>query len=201
MKARSRKLIACTAASAAFATMVPSLAFAEEGGAAGVTAILPVMDEFIPMLVAFIILLIVLGKFGWPKFEEILEKRKTTIQTDLEKAEQARIEAERLLEANKAQMDEVKTRAAEIIADAKKAGEAVKADITEQAQAEAQAMIAKANAAIEAEKKAAIAELKESVASLSVSVAGKVIGEDLSDEEHLKMIERYIAEAGSIDAN
>jgi F-type H+-transporting ATPase subunit b len=62
-------------------------------------------------------------------------------------------------------------------------------------------LIAKAQAAIEAEKKAAIAELQTSVADISVSVAGKLIGTDLSDADHRAIIERYLSEAGSLDAN
>ena len=87
-----------------------------------------------------------------------------------------------------------------IVADAKKAGEDVKADITAKAQAEAAGMIEKAHAAIEAEKKAAIADLQGSVADLSINVAAKLIGKDLTDDEHRKMIERYVAEAGSFNA-
>ena len=76
----------------------------------------------------------------------------------------------------------------------------MQADITAKAQAEAAAMIEKAHAAIEAEKKSALAELQGSMADLSVSVASKIIGEDLSDEEHRKIIERYVKEAGSFNA-
>lgn len=76
----------------------------------------------------------------------------------------------------------------------------MKADITAKAQAEAADMIEKAHAAIEAEKKAAIADLQGSVADLSINVAAKLIGNDLTDDEHRKMIERYVAEAGSFNA-
>ena len=62
-------------------------------------------------------------------------------------------------------------------------------------------MIEKAKAAIEAEKKSAIAELQGSAADLSISVASRLIGEDLSDDEHRKIIERYVNEAGSFNAN
>ena len=61
-------------------------------------------------------------------------------------------------------------------------------------------MIEKAHAAIEAEKKAAISDLQGSVADLSINVAAKLIGNDLTDDEHRKMIERYVAEAGSFNA-
>lgn len=55
------------------------------------------MSEFIPMLVAFIILWIVLAKFGWPVFDKMLEKRANTIRDDLKNAEEARQESERVL--------------------------------------------------------------------------------------------------------
>ena len=166
----------------------PALAFASEEESGGISAILPNMTEFIPMLVCFIILVVVLGKLGWPK-------------ESLEKSEAARIESERLLEEYKRQLEEAKSQAAQIVADAKKTGEAVKADMTEKAQTESAAMIEKARAAIEAEKKAAISELQGSVADLSISVASRVIGSDLDDDEHRKIVERYVNEAGSFNAN
>ena len=179
----------------------PALAFASEEESGGISAILPNMTEFIPMLVCFIILVVVLGKLGWPKFAGMLEKRERTIKESLEKSEAARIESERLLEEYKRQLEEAKSQAAQIVADAKKTGEAVKADMTEKAQAESAAMIEKARAAIEDEKKAAISELQGSVADLSISVASRVIGNDLTDDEHRKIVERYVNEAGSFNAN
>lgn len=180
----------------------PALAFAsEEGGTSGISAILPDMVEFIPMLIAFIVLWIVLAKFGWPKFNAMLEKREQTIKDSLEKSEQARIESERVLEEYKRELEDAKSQAENIVAEAKKTGEAVKVDITAKAQSEAAAMIEKAHAAIEAEKKAAISELQGSVADMSVAVASRLIGEDLNDDEHRKIVERYVNEAGSFNAN
>lgn len=192
----------CTSGVLAFAAasaVCPMSAFAAESGA-GIEAILPQMEEFIPMLVAFIILWIVLAKFGWPVFDKMLEKRANTIRDDLKNAEEARQESERVLAEYQQQLAEAKVQASKIVADAKKAGEDVKADITAKAQAEAAGMIEKAHAAIEAEKKAAIADLQGSVADLSINVAAKLIGNDLTDDEHRKMIERYVAEAGSFNA-
>ena len=58
-------------------------------------------------------------------------------------------------------------------------------------------MVAKA----EAEKKAAVAELQGSIADLSVDVASRLVGHDLNDDEHRKIIEHYVTEAGSFNAN
>lgn len=180
----------------------PALAFAaEEEASGGISAILPDMAEFIPMLVAFVILWIILAKFGWPKFAGMLDKREHTIKTALEKSETARIESERTLEEYTRQLQEAKAQASQIVADAKRAGEAAKADITEKAQVEAANMIEKARVAIEAEKRAAIAELQGSVADTSIAVASRLVGEDLSDDEHRRIIERYVNEAGGFNAN
>ena len=179
---------------------VPALAFAAEEKT-GLAVILPDMNEFIPMLVAFIILVIILWKFGWPLFEGMLEKREKTIAEALEKSEQARIESERVLAEYQQQLADAKAQAAQIIADAKQAGEMAEANIKKKAEQEAAAMIAQARGAIEAEKMAAMAELQGSVADLSVSVASRLIGEDLSDADHRAIIERYVNEAGSFHAN
>lgn len=203
MKTRANKVAKLGACALAVSAAFPALAFAsEEGeGAAGISAILPDMMEFIPMLLAFIILWIVLAKFGWPKFNGMLEKRENTIREALKKSEEAQIESERVLAEYKEQLADAKAQSAQIVAEARATAEAVKADITAKAQAEAADMIAKAKVAIEAEKKQAVAELQASVADISVDVAARLIGEELTDDEHRKIIERYVNEAGSFNAN
>lgn len=178
----------------------PQFAFAEEASG-GIGAVLPHMEEFIPMLVAFIILWVILAKFGWPAFDAMLKKRTDTIRESLEKSEEARVESERVLAEYKKELADAKAQAQAIVADAKRTGEAAKAEITAQAQKEADDMIAKAKAAIEAEKKAAIADLQGQVADTSIAVASKLIGNDLSDDEHRKLVERYVNEAGTLHAN
>ena len=197
MKA-GKKALAVMGLASALVCAVPTFAFAAEEG--GIGAILPDMNEFIPMVIAFLIIAVVLGKFGWPILEGIMVRRETAIKESLEKSEAARIESEKLLEEYKKQLAEAKAQANQIVADAKKAGESVKAEIKSKAQVEAANMIEKAKVAIEAEKKQAVSELQGSVADLTVSVAARIVGEDLSDDEHRAIIERYVNEAGSFNA-
>ena len=178
----------------------PALAFAAEEKT-GLAVILPDMNEFIPMLIAFVVIAIILAKFGWPMFEGMLEKREKTIAEALQKSEEARIESERVLAEYQQQLADAKTQAAKIVADAKETAEAVRADITKQAQEESAAMIEKARVAIEAEKQTAMNDLRNSVADLSVDVASRLVANDLNDDEHRAIIERYLNEAGSFHAN
>lgn len=202
MKAKKKLAQAGAAAAVAVAGLecaFPALAFASEKE--GIAVLIPDMNEFIPMLVAFLIILVILAKFGWPVVDNIITKRETTISDALKKSEEARVESERVLAEYREQLAESKAQSAQIIADARVTGESVKAEITAKAQAEAEDMIEKARLAIETEKKAAIAELQGSVADISISVASKIIGADLSDDEHRQLIERYVNEAGTFNAN
>lgn len=198
-KAKAWLALTGAAASASFA--FPALAFADMEAKEGIAVIAPDMIETVPMLIAFIILVIILAKFGWPVFEAMLEKREKTITEALEKSEEARIESERVLAEYQKQLADAKAQSAQIIADAKQTGEAVEANIKKRAEEEAAAMIEKARVAIEAEKKSAMGELQSSVADLSVDVASRLVGTDLSDAEHRAIIERYINEAGSFNGN
>ena len=193
--------ITAVAAAAMSTVAMPVVAFAEEEASGGINAILPDMMEFIPMLVAFILLWIILGKFGWPMFNGMLEKRENTIREALKQSEEAKIEAERVLAEYKQQLADAKVEATKVVSEARETGEAVKAEITAKANQEAQDMIAKAKQTIEAEKKAAIAELQASIADTSVDVAAKLIGNDLTEGEHRAIIERYVKEAGSFNGN
>ena len=199
---KAKAWLAVTGVAASASLAFPALAFAaEEGKKTGVALILPDPIETIPMLIAFIVLVIILAKFGWPMFEGMLEKRERTITEALEKSEEARIESERVLSEYQSQLADAKSQAAQIIAEAKQTGEAVEANIKKRAEEEAAMMIDKARASIEAEKKAAMADLQSSVADLSVSVASRLVASDLSDAEHRAIIERYIKEAGSFNAS
>ncbi len=191
--------MAC-AAVASFA-LCPSLAFAADDEGAGIWAIVPDMAEFIPMLVAFIILWIVLAKWGWPLFNRMLERRENTIKDDLERAEQNRIESEKLLEEYKKQLEDAREQAAMIVAEAQSTAQTARATIAKEAQEESEAMIEKAHHAIELERRAAISELQSVVVDTSIDVASRLIKQDLGDKEHRDIIERYVNEAGSFNAN
>lgn len=177
----------------------PQLAFASDEEATGIAVILPNMTEFVPMLVAFIALCLILGKFGWPMFSGMLDKRENSIREALEQSENAKLESEKLLEEYKQQLENAKTEANEIVNNARKNAEVLEKQLKAEAEKSAEEIIEKAKGTIEAEKKAAVAELQSSVADMTIDVASKLIANDLSDDEHRAIIEKYVSEAGSFN--
>lgn len=163
--------------------------------------IIPNTTEMWVNIVAFVVVFFVLAKFAFPPITKMLDERATKIRESLEKAEDTRVEAERLLDEYKAQMADARAEAAQVIEQGRKVAESMKAEILAKAREEAEAEKAKAVAAITAEKESAMAELKGEVADLSVAVAGKIIGSSLSKADHEALIDKYLAEVGSLNEN
>jgi len=163
--------------------------------------VIPPLSAIWPTALAFVVLFVVLWKFAFPPIVRMLEQRTETIRESLEKAENTKVEAERLLDGYKEQMAEARNESVKIIEQGRKVAEGIKDDIVAKANEEATQIVAKAREAMEAEKMAAIADLQTQVAELSVAVAGKLIGEQLSAADHARLIEKYVAEVGSLNDN
>ncbi|MHB1137300.1 MAG: F0F1 ATP synthase subunit B, partial [Coriobacteriia bacterium] len=147
------------------------------------------------------VLFFVMAKVAFPPVTKMLDERANKIRESLEKAEEIRVEAERLLEEYKVRMAEARTEATQVIEQGRKVAESMKAEILAKAREEAEAEKAKAVAAIKAEKESAMAELRGEVADLSVAVAGKILGSSLTKADHEALIDKYLAEVGSLNEN
>jgi F-type H+-transporting ATPase subunit b len=133
------------------------------------------MDRLIPATievaisaVSFLVLFVALWKFALPPITGMLDKRAETIKESLEKAENTRVEAERLLDEYKEQLAVARQEANQVIEQGRKIAESMKDEIVAKASEEREALLAKAKEEIQAEKNAAVAELQASVADLSV---------------------------------
>ena len=198
MKQINRATVAAAISSLVLA--MPAQAFAEESSNKA-EILIPKMAEFIPALIAFLIIWVVLAKFAWPQILSMMDERGKRIQESLDEAETTKKKAI----ASRKEYDELVTdarrKSADIVLEARKDAEAERARIIEAAHKEAEDIIAKAHANAEDERSAIYAAAATSIADLSVSVASKIVGETLDqDGEQRRLIERYIEEAGSLNA-
>ncbi|WP_321970670.1 F0F1 ATP synthase subunit B [Paratractidigestivibacter sp.] len=198
MKSTTRGQFARAAAVIAAAVAVcPAPALAEE--AVGADILIPKVAEFVPALIAFLVIWIVLAKLVWPQILEMMDKRQAKIQEDLDAAEKARQEAAESAKVYEQKILEAHQQADEIISKAKKEAEEERSAILAKAQKEASDVIAKAHGAVDSERHKAMIELSGSVVDLSVEIATKIIGNDLSADQQRKLAEKYLAEVGAPD--
>ncbi|MDO8880938.1 MAG: F0F1 ATP synthase subunit B [Coriobacteriia bacterium] len=163
--------------------------------------IIPNTTEMWINVASFTVLFFVLAKFAFPPITKMLDERANKIRESLERAEDTRVEAERLLEEYKVQMAEARAEATQVIEQGRKVAESMKVEILAKAREEAEAEKTKAIEAIKAEKSAAVGEIQKQVADLSVAVAGKIIGSSLSRTDHEALIDKYLTEVGSLHEN
>ena len=163
--------------------------------------IIPLTSELLVSLVSFAVLFVIMWKFALPPITNMLDERAARIKDSLEKAEQTRVEAERLLDEYKVQLDEARKEANRVIEQGRKVAETMKDDIVAKANEERESMLARARQEIEGEKRTAMADLQAQIADLSVAVAGRIIGSSLSADDHKALIEKYVAEVGKLDEN
>lgn len=198
MKNTAMRLAACACAASGIALGTPVVALAEES-AVGPDILIPKMAEFIPALIAFLVILLILAKLVWPPVLNMMEKRQQKIQDDLDAAERSKVQAAEEAKSYEAKILEAHHEADAIVAKAKKEAEEVRSAVLAKAQREAADIIAKAHGAVDSERHKAMIELSSSVVDLSVEIASKIIGNDLSVEEQRKLAEKYLAEVGASD--
>jgi F-type H+-transporting ATPase subunit b len=137
-------------------------------------------------LVVFLLLLVLLKKFAWAPILTAVKSREESINNALNSAEKAKEEMASLQSSNEQLLKDAYEQRDELLKTAKQAHDAIVADAKNNAQAEADKIIAKAQAEIVAQKNAAVSEIKTQVATLSLDIAEKLLKQELSAENKQK---------------
>lgn len=145
--------------------------------------------------VAFVIILLVVWKYALPRLGVMLDERSALIEGNIEKAAEAKAEADAALEEYRAQLADARGEAAKIREQARADGTAILLELKEQAQVEANRIAAAAQATIEAERQSALVSLRNEVGSLALSLASGVIGESLTDDKRASsIVDRFLSD-------
>ncbi|MCK5074795.1 MAG: F0F1 ATP synthase subunit B [Calditrichia bacterium] len=142
--------------------------------------------------IIFLLLFTVLAKFAWKPLLSAVEKREKSIEDSLQRAEQVKDDAEKLIQKHKEMIEEAHQQSQQIIKESKEAAEKIKADMETDTKEKVDKMFLKAHADIENEKKSALQELRREVVQLSVQISEKIILESLDETKHRKLIDDYI---------
>jgi F-type H+-transporting ATPase subunit b len=119
------------------------------------------------VVITFVLLLIILKKMAWGPILNSLNERELFIKDSIDKAEQARIDAEKLLEENKANLARAEEEAQKIIQQGREYSEKLKAQLLEESKGEAKKMITEAISEIERKNQEAFNNLKDQVADIA----------------------------------
>ena len=144
-------------------------------------------------LIIFVTLLFILSKYAFKPITAAVEAREAALREAIESAKRDRDEAALLLLQHRAKIEEARGEAQRFIAEARTAGEKVRAHMLEETKAEQQEMLDRARREIEAERDRAIAQLRREAVELAISGAEKVIERNLDTEANRKIVESFLA--------
>jgi F-type H+-transporting ATPase subunit b len=159
--------------------------------------ILPELNEIIWGGIAFLVLLGILWKFALPGVQNMMKQREDRIRGDLERAEQAKTEAEGVLAEYQRQLADARTEAGRIIEEARQSADQVKRDLTARAEADAAQIRERASQDVALATERATADLQGRMAELSIELAEKVVERSLDRDTQHALIESYIDDLGN----
>lgn len=155
----------------------------------------PDLGLLVWMLLAFLVVFLVLAKYGFPAIIKMVEERKNYIDESLRKAHEASERLGNIQLEGESILQEARRKQAQVLKEAADTRDAIIAKAQEKAREEGNRLIAEAKAEIENEKQAAISDIRVQVAELSVKVAEKILRKELaSDAGQMETIDRLLDE-------
>jgi F-type H+-transporting ATPase subunit b len=170
----------------------PVIFAAEDSG--GSFLVSPGIGLMIWTLIVFGVSLYVLAKFAFPRIAEALDKRQKAIEESIETSERVRRDAEKLLEEYRERLAEARGQADDIVARARKTGEAHENEVLAEAKGKREEMMEQTRRDIEAETRRAIQEIRKEVADLTVAATEKVTRKSLTADDQKRLVEEALAE-------
>ncbi|MEJ2865427.1 F0F1 ATP synthase subunit B [Actinomycetospora flava] len=145
-------------------------------------AAFPHVAEIIVGLIAFSLLVYVIGKFAWPNVVTSHEDTKKQIEGGIAKAEAMEADAKAELARSRERLAGVDDETARIRDDARADAERIGQDMDARAAEEAERVRAQGRQSLEASRSRAIAELRAQTGRESVELSRRIVESALSDD-------------------
>jgi F-type H+-transporting ATPase subunit b len=145
-------------------------------------------------VLTFLILLFILKKVAWKPILTALDQREASIRESLEKAEKTKVDAQKILDENKANLAKAEEESRKIIEESRQYAKKLKDQLLQEGKEQSKKIIEEASAEIDRKKEAAFNELKNQIAEIAIQAAGKLLDEKLDLQTHKKIADKYINE-------
>src|ERR1035437_315151 len=143
--------------------------------------------------IIFIGLLVILGKTAWKPLLASLKTREKAIADSLDRAEQARADAERLIAENQKERVLAEEEIQKSLREGRLYAEQMRRDLVEKAKVEAARLLMQARLEIEHDTQRAIRQLRTEAADLAILATSKLLAENMNDERNRAVINKMIA--------
>lgn len=151
---------------------------------------------FIATIANLFIQVYLIKRFLFKPINEVLEKRRAIADAEIREAKDAKEQAQAMKNEYEANMQDAKNKANEILVSAQRTAAIQSEEILRETSKQVAAMKAKAESDIAQEKRKAVNDIKNEIGDMAMEIAGKVIEREISENDHAKLIDEFIANVG-----
>ena len=135
------------------------------------------------MFLAFLILFLVLAKWGWPVILKSIDERADKIDKGVEYAQEAKAQLDSARADAQKYIEEAQIKQAEMLRDAAKMKSQIIEEAKNEASREAQKVMDAAKVSIEQSRKEAELQFRNEVSKVSLEIAEKMVRNQLSNDK------------------
>ena len=159
--------------------------------------ILPSVPELVWGISSFLIVFLLMWKYAFPSVKTAMDARTERIRESLATAEQAKTDAQTVLDEYQRQLADARNESNRIIEDARQTAEALRRDLMARAESDAAEVRARATADIEAAKDRAMEELRSQLTQLTLQLTELVVKRNIDRDANARLVDDYISSIGN----
>ena len=156
---------------------------------------------FFAELIAFILMILVLGRWVYPRIIKAATEREGKIEAGLRAAQEAEDRLSKVQPQVEQTLEEARAQARDILGRSHGEATAEGAEVLAKARADAEALIERARNEIGGERDRAIQDLRSEVSSLVVAATQRLLGETIDAKAHQRLIDEALTKVGDKPAS
>ena len=156
---------------------------------------------FFAELIAFILMILVLGRWVYPRIIKAATEREGKIEAGLRAAQEAEERLSKVQAQVEQTLEEARAQARDILGRSHGEATAEGAEVLAKARADAEALIERARNEIGGERDRAIQDLRSEVSSLVVAATQRLLGETIDAKAHQRLIDEALTKVGDKPAS
>jgi|SRR5579859_1942667 len=152
---------------------------------------------FFAELVAFILMILVLGRWVYPRIIKAATERESKIEAGLRMAQESEERLTKVQEQVERTLDEARAQARDILSRSHGEATAEAQEVIAKARGDSEALIERARGEIGAERDRAIQDLRTEVANMVVEATQVVLGAAIDAKAHERLIDEALQKVGN----
>ena len=151
---------------------------------------------FFAELIAFILMILVLGRWVYPRIIKAATEREGKIEAGLRAAQEAEDRLSKVQAQVEQTLEEARAQARDILTRSHGEATAEATEVIAKARTDAEALIERARGEIGGERDRAIQDLRAEVSSLVVAATQRLLGETIDAKAHQRLIDEALTKVG-----